>query len=108
MDTVALNLLSKMFNLHQQAAFISNLLIKKVSVNGILDTCTSIHTWFLYFFFILFILICIIQQYLPRAVPGKKVLGGGTELKNGGTTNTILSFFMVQFIWIFQETPPPT
>ena len=28
-----------------------------------------------------------------RAVPGKKVLGGGgTELENGGTTNTILSF----------------
>jgi len=29
-----------------------------------------------------------------RAVPRKKVLGGGgTELENGGTTNTILSFF---------------
>ena len=28
MDIVALNLLSKMFNLHQQAAFISNLLRK--------------------------------------------------------------------------------
>jgi len=27
-----------------------------------------------------------------RAVPGKKVLGGGMELENGGTTNTILSF----------------
>jgi len=41
-----------------------------------------------------------------RAVPGKTVLGGGTELENGGTTNTI--FFMVQSKWIFQETPPPT
>jgi len=41
-----------------------------------------------------------------RAVPGKKGVGGGTELENGGTTNTILSFFMVQSIWIFQETPP--
>jgi len=39
-----------------------------------------------------------------RAVPGKKVLG--VELENWGTTNTILSFFIVQFIWIFQETPP--
>jgi len=32
-------------------------------------------------------------KLLLRAVPGKKVLGGGTELENGGTTNTILSFF---------------
>ena len=43
-----------------------------------------------------------------RAVPGKKGVRGGTELENGGTTNTSLSFFMVQSIWIFQETPPPT
>jgi len=42
-----------------------------------------------------------------RAVPGKKVLGVGTELENGGTTNTTVSFFMVQSIWIFQETPHP-
>ena len=28
------------------------------------------------------------------------------ELENGGTTNTILSFFMVQSIGIYQETPP--
>jgi len=41
-----------------------------------------------------------------RAVPGKKVLGGGMELDNGGTTNAILSFFMVQSIGIFQETHP--
>ena len=32
-------------------------------------------------------------KLLLRAVPGKKVLGGGTELENGATTNTILSFF---------------
>jgi len=38
----------------------------------------------------------------------KGVGGRETELENGGTTNTILSFFMVQSIWIFQETPPPT
>ena len=28
-----------------------------------------------------------------RAVPGKNGVGGGTELENGGTTNTILSFY---------------
>ena len=51
-----------------------------------------------------------ISKYVKhvRAVPGKNVLGGGTELENGGTTNTILSLFMVQSIWIYQETPPPT
>jgi len=36
----------------------------------------------------------------------KKGVGGGTDHENGGTTNTILSFFMVQSIRIFQETPP--
>jgi len=34
------------------------------------------------------------------------VLGGGTELENGGTTNTILSFYGTESIWIFLETPP--
>jgi len=48
----------------------------------------------------------LIHDQALRTVPGKKVLGDGREIKNGGTTNTILSFFMVQSIWIFQETLP--
>jgi hypothetical protein len=45
-------------------------------------------------------------QILLRAVPGKSV-GGGTELKNGVTTIQFY-LFLVQSIWKFQETPPPT
>jgi len=44
-----------------------------------------------------------------RAVPGKKVLGRGTELENGGTTNTIFSFFTpqpTQFECV-KDPPPP-
>jgi len=42
-----------------------------------------------------------------RAVPGKKVLGGGgTELENGGTTNTILSFFYVTVHMDIQGNTP--
>ena len=51
-------------------------------------------------------ILCSFTWNLLRAVPGKKVLGGGTELENGGTTNTILSFYGTESIWIFLETPP--
>ena len=38
--------------------------------------------------------VCLLVLFFAfRAVPGKKVLGGGTELENGGTSNTVLSFF---------------
>jgi len=46
--------------------------------------------------------------FTPEGYSRKKGVGGGTEHENGDTTNTILSFFMVQSLWIFQETPPPT
>jgi len=40
-----------------------------------------------------------------RAVPGKNGVGGGTELENGGTTNTILSFYGTVHMDIPGNTP---
>jgi len=37
-------------------------------------------------------------KFLFKDCSRKIDVGGGTELENGGTTNTILSFFMVQSI----------
>ena len=43
-----------------------------------------------------------------RAVSGKKVLGVERNLKMGVPPTQFYLFFMVQSIWIFQETPHPT